>query len=275
MDPVTSPSTVTARAADPLDDRPHSRKRRPRQIRIASASASRKLGRESRMPCTRKLQARRSPSMPVDACRRRTQGPRRVHLDPGLLADALEDRPPHQDRFERPLIGEPAAHEVDGAQLGDRIVRVADPNAAGEPLGEVAEHEDKREGVGLVAGHPDEPGGGQVAAVRVIAGLGGDAPARRTAGRRGRASAASASHGSWSRHSRLPMSSPNRSWSASRVRLRDAVQANVDDPGHAVDCTVGWREANPPSGPCGPLGGQTKRGYVDMPPSTTSVVPVT
>ncbi len=112
-------------AADPLDDRPHSRKRSPRHIRIASASASRKLGRESRMPCTRKLQDRRSPSAPSMRAEGAAERPWWVHLDPVAVAHPLEDRPADQDRLEGSLIGQPAVDEVDDAQLGDRVVRVA------------------------------------------------------------------------------------------------------------------------------------------------------
>ena len=90
------------------------------------------------------------------------------------VAHPLEDRPADEDRFERPPVGEPAVDEVDGAELGDRVVGVADGDPAREALGEIAEHEDQRERVGLVTGDANESGGGEIDPLRVIAQIGGD-----------------------------------------------------------------------------------------------------
>ncbi len=62
--------------------------------------------------------------------------------------------------------------EVDDAELGDRVVRVADTDPAREALGEVAKHEDQSERVGLVAGDADEPGGREIGPLRVLAEVG-------------------------------------------------------------------------------------------------------
>src|ERR1022692_5142061 len=97
----------------------------------------------------------------------------RVHLDPVAVAHPLEDRSSHQDRFERPPVPEPAVQEVDGAQLGDRVVRVADVDPAREALGEIAEYKDERERIGLVAGNANESGGGEIGSLPVIAAIGG------------------------------------------------------------------------------------------------------
>ena len=173
MLPTVSDPTSDLGPADPLNDRPHSRKRRPRQMRSASASASRKFGRSSRIPWTRKLQARRSPSAPSTVPKADAERARRVHLDALAIAHALEDRPAHEDRLERALVGKAPVDEVDLAQLGDGVVRVADLDTAGEPLGQITKHEHQRERVGLVARDANEARGAEVVALRVVAQLRG------------------------------------------------------------------------------------------------------
>src|ERR1035438_7612425 len=97
----------------------------------------------------------------------------RVHLDPVCVAHPPVDWAGQQGRPPTPPVREPAVPEVDDAQLGDRVVRVADVDPARKALGEIAEHKDERERVGLVAGKANESGGGEIGPPRVIAEISG------------------------------------------------------------------------------------------------------
>src|ERR1035437_7242869 len=122
-----------AGVAHTLDDRPHpacSRRSTPRRIRIASASASKKSAASQRMPSTRKLQPRRSGSPASGA--------------------------PHQDRLEGAAVLQRSPLQLDPAQLGDRVVGVAQLDREVEALGEVPEDEEHRQRVGLIAEDPDK-----------------------------------------------------------------------------------------------------------------------
>ncbi len=144
------------------------------------------------------------------------------------------------------VVGETSVDEIDGAQLGDRVVGVADDHLAGESLGQVAKDEDERERIGLVAGDVDEGRGGEVAALGMLADVLRDHLLEEELTEEvGGVRVGEPGH--------LVAPFPARDELGEAlvegvpVLGRDVMEPNVDDAGHAVNCTGGLNSANAPS----------------------------
>jgi len=161
---------------------------------------------------------------------------RRVHLDAVAAAHALEDGPAHEDRFQGSLIRETAVDEVHRAQLRDRVVGIADDHPAGEALGEVAEHEDEGERIGLVARDVDEGSGGKVAALGMLADVLGDHLLEEQLTEQVRRIGVGEP---WHLVAPFPAHDKLREALVEGIPVlgRDVMEADMDDAGHALDCT--------------------------------------